>query len=169
MSKEIKLRGRGLKDEEFKRAILVEYKPSAKYAWSAGIALSRFLAELKEGRIIGRKCNKCGRILIPPRMYCEVCFRPTDEWVYVNDVGKVTTAVVSYISAERARLEKPEVVGVIEFDDAPGSGIFHRLNIKPEDVINRRAFGMRVKAVWKPKEQRVGSITDIEYFEPVEG
>lgn len=166
--KEIKLRGRGLKDEEFKRSILIEDKPIAKYAWSAGAALSKFLNELKEGKIIGRRCNKCGRILIPPRMYCELCFRPTDEWVYVRDIGRVTTAVVSYISADRARLEKPEVVGVIEFDDAPGSGIFHRLNIKPEDVINRRVFGMRVKAVWKPKEQRVGSITDIEYFEPIE-
>ncbi|MGC8948394.1 MAG: Zn-ribbon domain-containing OB-fold protein [Thermoprotei archaeon] len=168
MTKEVKLYGRGLKEDDLKRVILVEDKPSAKYSWSAGIAMSRFLLELKEGRIIGRKCNKCGRILIPPRMYCEACFRPTDEWIYVRDIGRITTAVVSYISADRARLEKPEIVGVIEFEDAPGSGIFHKLNIKPEDVINRKAFGMKVKAAWKPKEQRIGSITDIEYFEPVE-
>ena len=30
---------------------LIKYKPEAKYAWSAGIAMSRFLNELKNGRI----------------------------------------------------------------------------------------------------------------------
>jgi len=28
-------------------------------------------------------------------------------------------------------------------------------------------FGMKVKAVWKPKEERVGAITDIKYFKPL--
>jgi hypothetical protein len=27
--------------------------------------------------------------------------------------------------------------------------------------------GMRVQAVWKPTEQRVGAITDIAYFKPL--
>ena len=155
--------------EEGKTVLVIEHKARAKYMMSAGQAFSRFLLELKEGRIIGRKCNSCGRILIPPRMYCEQCFKPTTEWVYVKPIGRVKTAVVSYIAATRARLEKPEVVGIIEFEDAPGSGIFHRLNVDPELVINRKIFGMRVRAVFKPKEERTGSINDILYFEPVEG
>jgi uncharacterized OB-fold protein len=41
----------------------------------------------------------------------------------------------------------------------------HKLGeIEPADV----TIGMRVKAVWKPADQREGSITDIMYFKPLE-
>jgi hypothetical protein len=29
-------------------------------------------------------------------------------------------------------------------------------------------IGMKVEAVWKPEEERTGSITDIKYFKPLE-
>lgn len=154
--------------EEGVKVPTLEHKVKARYRMSGGQAISRFLKELKAGRIVGRKCRRCNRILIPPRMYCEYCFRPTDEWVYVRPIGKVKTAVVSYIAATRERLREPEVVGIIEFLDAPGSGIFHRLKVKPEDVVSRKVFGLKVEAVWKPEDERVGSINDILYFKPIE-
>jgi len=43
-------------------------------------------------------------------------------------------------------------------------GIMHLLGeVAPDDV----KIGMRVKAVWKPPEEREGSILDIKYFKPV--
>ncbi|MHA1593324.1 MAG: Zn-ribbon domain-containing OB-fold protein [Candidatus Baldrarchaeia archaeon] len=151
------------------KVLTTKWRPKARYMYAAGVAISKFLEELKNGRIVGRKCRKCGRILVPPRMYCEWCFRPTDEWVYVKDTGRVVTAVISYIAADRARLEKPEIIAVIELDGAsPGMGILHKLGeVDPEDVKNMKVFGMRVKAVWKPPEEREGSITDILYFRPL--
>ena len=62
----------------------VQYKFVPRYSWAAGVAISRFLDELKQGRIFARKCNRCQRILVPPRMYCEQCYRPTDEWVQIK-------------------------------------------------------------------------------------
>jgi len=39
----------------------------------------------------------------------------------------------------------------------------HRLGeVDPKEV----KIGMRVQAVWKPAEERVGAITDINYFKP---
>ena len=35
--------------------------------------------------------------------------------------------------------------------------------VDPEDV----HVGMKVKAVWKPREERTGAITDILYFKPL--
>jgi len=29
-------------------------------------------------------------------------------------------------------------------------------------------FGMRVQAIWKPPQERTGSILDIKYFKPAE-
>ncbi|GAH22937.1 unnamed protein product, partial [marine sediment metagenome] len=120
------------------------------------------------GKIIARKCNKCERIMIPPRMFCELCFRATDEWVYVEDTGSINTFSISYVHWDARRIkegEKPFIPAVIEIDGASeGMGILHVLGeVDPEDVKS----GMRVKAVWKPSEERTGAITDIKYFKPI--
>ena len=44
-------------------------------------------------------------------------------------------------------------------------GIMHKLGEVDPDAVK---IGMRVQAVWKPEEEREGSITDILYFKPVE-
>ena len=154
------------KDVEERRIITIRGRPEAKYAWSAGIAIGKFLNELKNGKIVARKCRKCGRILVPPRMFCELCFRPTDEWTYVKDTGAVNTYSISYVAADVTRMKKPIIVAVIELDGASeGIGILHKLGeVNPDKV----KFGMRVKAVWKPEGEREGSITDIKYFKPLE-
>ncbi len=140
------------------------------YRWSLGKYLSKYLEGLKEGRILGRYCKACGRIYVPPREICQYCFRETDEWVEVGDTGRINTAVVSYIQADRSRMDKPLIIAVIELEGASeGMGILHRLGeVDPEDVINRKIFGKKVKAVWKPPEERSGSVNDILYFKPVE-
>jgi len=146
------------------KVLIVEHDPNARYAWDAGIAIGRFLAELKKGRIVGRECHRCRRIMVPPRMFCEQCFRPTDRWVVLKDSGRVNTYSISYIRWDASRVKEPTIPAVIEIDGASkGMGIMHLLGgVKPEDV----QMGMRVKAVWKPARQREGSILDIRYFRP---
>lgn len=146
------------------KVLMVEIDPNARYAWDAGIAIGRFLAELKKGRIVGRECQRCRRIMVPPRMFCEQCFRPTDRWVVLEDSGRVNTYSVSYIRWDASRVEEPTIPALIEIDGASkGMGIMHLLGgVKPEEV----QVGMRVKAVWKPPRQREGSILDIRYFRP---
>jgi uncharacterized OB-fold protein len=156
------LSGKELKSDE---VIKFEWRPNAKYAWSAGIAYGRFLDELKEGRIIGRRCRRCERIIVPPRMFCEQCFVATDEWVYVQDTGTINTFSLSYLDADANRIKDPILVAVIDLDGAsPGIGILHKLgNVDPEKI----HVGMKVKAVWKPPEEREGAVTDIIFWEPL--
>jgi len=137
-----------------------------RYAWDAGSAVSGFLEGLKEGRILGRRCNRCMRVLVPPRAFCERCFRSTDEWVEVKDTGKINTYSVSYVNNDASRRDKPLIVAVIEIDGAsPGMGFLHVLGeVEPSKV----HVDMKVKAVWKPRDERVGAITDIKYFKPLE-
>ncbi len=148
-----------------KDAITFKGRPNAKYVWSGGIAYSRYLEELKNGRIIGRSCEECGRILVPPRMFCDKCFRATDEWVYVKDTGTINTYSVSYLDADANRIEDPILVAVIDLDGASeGIGILHYVqNVDPKDL----RIGMKLRAVWKPEKDRIGSVTDIAYFEPL--
>ena len=159
--------GIGLSDEEVKKVLTTQWHPNLKYAWDAGIAIGRFLAELKEGRIIGTKCNKCGRIVVPPRIFCEWCFKPSDSWAYLKDTGIINTFSISYLAWDASRVKVPSIPAVIEIDGASkGMGFLHLLGeIEPDP--RKIKIGMRVKAVWKPPEEREGAITDIKYFKPL--
>ncbi|HWP59581.1 MAG TPA: Zn-ribbon domain-containing OB-fold protein [Candidatus Acidoferrales bacterium] len=147
------------------KIFFTSYTPRLRYAWDTGEAISRYLEELKHGRLIARRCHRCQRVMIPPRMFCERCFRPTDEWVYVRDSGKVNTFSLCYVTWDVRRLKQPEIPSVIEIDGAsPGMGILHLVKrVKPKEM----RVGLEVKAVWKPAAKRVGSITDISHWEPI--
>lgn len=165
--KGIQYGGIALKDRDFKegRIITVKDIPKAKYLWDCGVAISGFLNGLKEGKILGRRCIKCSRVLVPPRMFCEICFRGTDGWVELSDTGVVNTFSVCYVTWDMVRVKEPQIPAVIEIDGASkGMGILHLVGgVKPEDVY----IGMRVKARWKRQEERTGSILDIIHFEPI--
>jgi hypothetical protein len=159
--------GVALRESDFaeKKILFTEWTPNAQYAWDAGIAIGRYLAELKQGRIIGTRCHRCRRTVVPPRNFCEWCFRPMDEWVYLEDHGVVNTYSITYVRWDMVRVKEPIIPAVIEIAGASkGMGIMHLLGeVDPEEV----KIGMEVKAVWKPAAERTGAITDIKYFKPV--
>ncbi|MFQ5816942.1 MAG: Zn-ribbon domain-containing OB-fold protein [Terriglobia bacterium] len=161
------VRGTPLSGDDIRRGktFLVRYTPRLEYAWDCGEAIGRYLEELKQGRLIARSCHRCRRVMIPPRMFCELCFRPTDDWVYVKDTGRVNTFSLCYVTWDVRKLRRPEIPAVIEIDAAsPGMGIMHLLgDVNPKNV----RIGLRVRAVWKPPAKRTGSITDIAYFAPI--
>lgn len=163
------LRGTPLNESDFESKKILSFwdAPKLRYAWDTGAAMHRFLRELKNGRIIGRACEGCRRVLVPPRMFCEQCFRNTDAWTFVGDTGVVNTFSICHIRWDMVKLSVPEIPSVIEIDGAaPGTGFMHKLgNVVPERV----KTGLRVRAVWKPPAEREGSILDIRYFEPIEG
>jgi len=167
MEKDVKLYGTALKESDLKdgKVLTTNWKPKAEYTWSAGVGIGYFLNQLKEGKLVGRICYECGRIMVPPRMFCEECFRPNDEWVELEDTGTVNTFAICYIATDASRVKKPNLPAVIEIDGASeGMGILHLLGeVDPKKI----KIGMKVKAVWKPKKDRTGDITDIMYFKPL--
>ena len=143
----------------------VRSRPSTAYRFSAGEAMSRFLEELRNGRFIARVCHGCERILFPPRMFCEECFRPTDEWRYILDTGTIETYSASYIDQDAKRISDPILVGVISLDGAsPKMGLMHYFGEMGVDDIR---IGKRVKAKWKSPDDRTGSVLDVRYFAPL--
>ena len=158
--------GTPLKETDFREGnvLFTRWTLKAEYAWDAGVAIGRYLAELKEGRIIGVRCRHCRRTVVPPRTVCEWCFKPMSEWVYLQDTGVVNTFSLCYVTWDMVRIKEPLIPAVIEIDGAsPGVGILHLMGeVDPKEV----KIGMKVKAVWKPAEEREGAITDIKYFKP---
>jgi len=157
-------RGQRLESSDLEKIPHIVAKAPAQYAWAAGVAMSRFLAELKNGKIIARVCQHCDRVLVPPRMFCERCYQPTSDWTYLPGTGVVETFSISYIDTNAARIKEPILVGTVAFDGAPPHcGIMHYFGeVKPGNL----KIGLPVEPVWKLARERTGSILDIKYFRP---
>ena len=147
------------------RVFTVWDEPVARYAWDTGVAMGRYLAGLKRGKLVGARCGQCRRIMIPPRLFCERCFRDVDGWVSVKDTGRINTFSVCFVTCDMKRVETPQIPAVIEVDGAsPGMGILHLVRCPDWKKVR---VGMRVKAIWKSSSQRRGAITDIQYWVPI--
>lgn len=65
--------------------------------------VQKFYDGLEEGRILGRKCPKCGAVEFPPVYACNTCGSLETEWVELS--GK---AVMKSIVLPAALSSKPE-------------------------------------------------------------
>jgi len=160
------LGGTPLKEDDFAKGktLFLDDKLRTAYNWDAGVAMGKFLAGLKQGKILGVRCRKCQRVVTPPRVFCEACFAPIDEWIELADSAVVDSFSICYVRWDASRIEKPEIPAILLIDGADRAGIMHMLGeIEPDKV----KIGMKVKAVWKPEKERAGSILDIRYFRPV--
>ena len=164
----IELPGTPLSENDFQKGNILHNFDELRgdFAWDTGIAIGQYLAAFKEGVILGSRCNTCRKVVVPPRTVCEWCFHPMNEYVPLQDTGTVNTFSLCYVTWDVKRIKEPELPAVIEIDGAsPLHGIMHMLGeVEPEEI----KIGLRVKAVWKPPEEREGSVTDILYFKPLE-
>jgi hypothetical protein len=145
-----------------------EAKWEIPFVHSAGEHGTKFFEALKEKRIMGVKCPKCGRVLVPPRAFCERCFVDTADWVEVKDEGIVTTVTVTYIKFTGLP-DPPYATGIVRLDGADTGMLCLLGGIDLTDwkkVHETFKPGTKVKAVWKDEPE--GKITDILYFEPLE-
>ena len=150
---------------------LLERDPKAPGTWRGdlpvvsrytfGLAGERFFRAIKdEGQILGTNCPHCERTYVPAVLYCERCLGKLDEWVDVGTRGEVHTFTLLYHNYDGSAREEPEVVAFVRLGDG---GLVHRLG---EAVLGDIEIGMQVEAVFKPENERSGSILDIVYFRP---
>jgi len=134
------------------------------YAYSAGQSASRFLRAMAEGKLLGQRCPVDGRVYFPSRGACPqhgVVFG--DERVELPDKGTLVTFSIVRVPSQNIPLELPYVTANVLIDGAD-TILMHVLDAKPEDV----RMGMRVQAVWKPREEWTTSTANIMYFRPID-
>ncbi len=159
-----------------KEYLTIRHEVRMPFKQTAGKYLSRFLAELRDnGKIVGNKCPECGRINLPPNITCGFCkIRIEDKpenWVEMSDKGKVVTFL------EITDRDTEPLTGKVLGRTNPGAQIlldgseagrctplYHLLE---ETDMAKIHLGMRVQAVWKPREARTGNLGDIEHFRTI--
>jgi uncharacterized OB-fold protein len=129
------------------------------YTRSVGPIVGRFLAGLRDGKLLGIR-TKAGRVIVPPLEYDPETGESLDELVEVGQAGVVTTW--AWVSSPRPRhpLDRPFAWALIRLDGA-GTAMLHVIDAGDE---SRMATGMRVRVRWRA--ERTGELRDIECFEP---
>ncbi|OFW57399.1 MAG: hypothetical protein A2W01_07115 [Candidatus Solincola sediminis] len=125
-----------------------------------GQGLTRMLSGMRDAKLIGIKCSKCGTVYLPGSFYCRKCHIEIDEAIEVGDHGEVMTYTVGYADVRGNPLEEPRVSPMVKFDGCDAWVMGALEGVKPEDV----HVGMRVKVAWA--EERTGSLQDMQYFIP---
>ncbi len=130
------------------------------YKYSYG-KQSRFFREImKNKKIFGAKCKKCGRVYCPPRHACPRCYEET-EWVELSGKGTIVACTVQHFSTSVFIKRVPFIVAYIRLD---GTDFLMMAQIEMEDVTKAKP-GTRVEVAFRDK--RHGNINDF-YFRVID-
>ena len=136
-------------------------KVESPYQWSTGETVGTFLTGMRDGpRLVGKRCQVCGKVFCPPQDYCEFCFQPMEEWVEVADRGRIKawTRMMHYYPGMPCDL--PFAYASIQLEGAD-TCLVHIIRYSDLDSLD---VDVEVEAVWKPEDEREGDIRDIAYF-----
>ena len=144
--------------------VTIEGKWNFNYTYFAGESASRFFHELRENqRIMGTRCAKCKRLLVPARAYCDVCMATTDEWVEVGPEGTLETFTI--ITTAFPGLPKPPIVmAYVTLDGADTAliNLVHGVDLSDIEAAAQKLNTLprvRVEFIDDPK----GRITDFSF------
>lgn len=159
-------------DEGF---VVVDTLVNLSFKESCGLRLSKFFGVLRdEAKILALRCPECKRVIFPPRAVCGFCRigvgEREEDWFTLSDTG----SVISIILATEREVDrntgkivgKPNPCAFIRLDGGDNwTVLVHYLEmVDPDDL----KVGLRVKAIWKPRQERKGKISDIDYFKIIE-
>lgn len=145
----------------------IETEVRLPYRLAYGETWTRFFEGMKDKKILGSKCHKCNRVLVPARTFCPRCFVDTQDWLECSQQGTVVAWVLTNYRYFAQPIEPPFVSALIKLDGTDVNfvhliGGFEMTNL---DAVREKVHnGMKVRAVWE--EERLGHILDIKYFEP---
>jgi len=117
----------------------------------------KFLEALKEGKLMGTKCKKCGAKYLPPRAHCK-CGSHEVEWYEAPTRGKLFSYTLVTFPPESMTKYAPYIVAVAELED--GSRLLAQITgVSPKTL----QIGLPVQVVpYQISEDRIVYIFELE-------
>ena len=135
---------------------------SITYEWSAGIQAGQYLRGLLDGRLVGSRCPSCQQVYFPGRGVCPTCAVALGDAVELPDRGTITSFCIVNVPFLGQRIKIPYVAANIVLDGADIAFSHLILECDADEV----RMGMRVEAVWRPKDEWGPSMQNIDHFRP---
>ncbi|VWB42871.1 hypothetical protein BLA6860_01924 [Burkholderia lata] len=143
--------------------------------YPVGLFNGRFTREMRDhGRLVGIVCRHCGFSMLPPQAVCTVCHGENiddPQWVEMGPEATVAGFMafnMPFIDTSDLSVQKSAYPVAQLMIDSPGRTAGFLWHFISETNLERIHRGMRVRAVFRPPEERRGRMSDILYWEPVE-
>lgn len=152
--------------------VVVDTLVNLPFEESCGLRLSKFFGTIRdEAKLLAIRCSECQRVIFPPRPVCGFCRisvgERDEDWLVLKDTGTIISIILATereVDRKTARIiGKPNPCAFIRLDGGDHwTVLVHYLEMMdPEDLKE----GLRVKALWKPREERKGRMSDIDCFQ----
>jgi len=83
----------------------------------APFTIEQFYKYISQGKLMGGKCKKCGKIHLPPRPLCDRCFSKDFEWIQIQPKGKLLTYTIIHVAPPQFQQMAPYAVGIIQLEN----------------------------------------------------
>ncbi len=83
----------------------------------APFTIEQFYKQILQGKLMGGKCKKCGKVHLPPRPLCDNCFSKEFEWVELPQKGKLLTYTVIHVAPTQFQGMAPYAVGIVQLEN----------------------------------------------------
>ena len=118
------------------------------------LTVKHYLDGLKNGKILGSKCKRCGAVMLPQKPVCGKCGSTDLEEIESKGEGTIRSFTVINVAPPQLTDKAPYVVAMVRLDEEPS--IMGRLlgvdPTKPEEI----KMGTRVK--FEPLEENEKTI-----------
>lgn len=123
---------------------------------------SAYLRALQQGKLLGARTGTDGKLYFPAREADPAAGLPLDNYVELPDKGTVTTFAIINIPFAGQRIKPPYVAAYVLLDGADIPFLHLVTDVDASEV----RMGMRVQAVWRPREEWGLGIDNISHFRP---
>jgi uncharacterized OB-fold protein len=104
--------------------------------------INGYFENINEKKLIGAKCSNCGKIHLPPRVFCDECKSQSFEQIELSGEAILKAYSVVYVPTSKMveagyGRENPNCVGIVKMSEGPmlsteiqGLDLSHPENIK---------------------------------------
>jgi uncharacterized OB-fold protein len=79
--------------------------------------IEQFYKNINQGKLLGGKCRKCGKIHLPPRPICDGCYSTEFDWTEIPAKGKLLAYTIVHVVPAQFQSMAPYAVGVIRLEN----------------------------------------------------
>jgi hypothetical protein len=113
------------------------------------LTFKKFNDSLKKNKLLGLKCNDCGKFTCPPKITCQECGSANLDIRELSGNGKIVTFTVNYVPGQGREVEAPILIVMVELDEGPWI-MGNLTNIDPNEA-TMEIIGKRVKLAPRSK------------------
>ncbi len=99
---------------------------------------------MSQGKLMGGKCKKCGKLHFPPRPLCNSCFSKDFTWTELPKNGKLLTYTIIHVAPPQFQIMAPYAMGIVQLDN--GLKVPGMIKDAPFDQIK---IGMKLSLVFE--------------------